>query len=261
MRAMSKENKKGAPRRSRRGWLLFTLFPLIALSFFWGWIAWLGRESGPPSRCYGGVVGGRLEGGRRLPLWGENFSSYSVLGYLFGRTFMHRTVRDAILAAYADLSETHPGLRFMYAESGWPWGGPFAPHRSHMNGTSVDFHVPVRTRDGAVAVLPTSIFNKFGYSIDFDRSGQWNGYQIDFEAMALHLLALERAARANGISIRRVIFDVELQPKLFATEAGAQLPKLVSFNRRQSWVRHDEHYHVDFDVPCRGEKPPRSVSR
>ncbi len=164
---------------------------------------------------------------------------------------MHGTVRDAILGAYAELNETHPESRYVYAESGWPWGGPFAPHRSHMNGTSVDFHVPVRTPDGAVSELPASVFNKLGYSIDFDRSGQWNGYRIDFEAMALHLAALERAARASGISIRRVIFDVHLQPKLFATETGRQLSRMMRFNQRQSWVRHDEHYHVDFNVPCR----------
>jgi len=249
---MSKPSeKKAVPRRSRRSWLIFAALPFIALGFFSAWIAWLGRESGPPSRCYGSVVGGRLEGGRRLPLWGENYSAYSTLGYLAGRTFMHGTVRDAILAAYAELNETRPELRYVYAESGWPWGGPFAPHRSHMNGTSVDFHVPVRTLDGAVSELPASVFNRLGYSIDFDRSGRWNGYRIDFEAMALHLIALERAARASGISIRRVIFDVHLQPKLFATEAGAQLSRMMSFNQRQSWVRHDEHYHVDFNVPCR----------
>jgi hypothetical protein len=22
--------------------------------------------------------------------------------------------------------------------------------------------------------------------------------------------------------------------------------------QRPAWVRHDQHYHVDFDVPCRG---------
>ena len=32
--------------------------------------------------------------------------------YLLGRTFMHGTVRNAILAAYAELNETHPELRF-----------------------------------------------------------------------------------------------------------------------------------------------------
>ena len=162
---MSKLSERRSSRRSRRGWLTFAALPLIAFGCFAAWIAWLGRESGPPSRCYGAGVGGRLENGRRLPLWGENYSAYSTLGFLAGRTFMHGTVRDAILAAYAELSETHPELRYIYAESGWPWGGSFAPHRSHMNGTSVDFHVPVRTLDGAVSELPASVFNKLGNSI------------------------------------------------------------------------------------------------
>ncbi|ARB44245.1 hypothetical protein [Alloalcanivorax xenomutans] len=24
----------------------------------------------------------------------------------------------------------------------------------------------------------------------------------------------------------------------------------IQFSTRRSWVRHDEHYHVDFDLPC-----------
>ena len=248
---MSKSGNGGLRRGLRRGSLAFAALLLSAIGVYVAWIAWLGRENGPASQCFGGVVGGWLEGGRRLPLWGENYRAYSVLGFFAGRTFMHKSVRDTIAAAYADLAETHPDLRFMYAESGWPWGGSFAPHRSHMNGSSVDFHVPVRTLDGFVAELPASPFNKLGYAIDFDRSGQFGAYRIDFEAMALHLLALEGAARAHGISIRRVIFDVHLQPKLFATDAGARLRGRLTFNRSQSWVRHDEHYHVDFDVPCR----------
>ena len=248
---MPRFSKGKSPRRSRRGWLICAALPVLAFGCYATWIAWLGRESGPPSRCYGRVVGGWLEGGRRLPLWGENYSSYSVLGFLAGRTFMHGAVRDAALAAYAELNETHPELRFMYAESGWPWGGSFAPHRSHMNGTSVDFHVPVRTVDGAVADFPASVFNQLGYSVVFDETGRSGAYTIDFEAMALHLLALERAARAQGIAIGRVIFDVRLQPKLFATEAGARLSQILTFNKRQAWVPHDEHYHVDFRVPCR----------
>ena len=69
--------------------------------------------------------------------------------------------------------------------------------------------------------------------------------------MALHLLALDRAARANGIRIRRVIFDVGLQPKLAATGPGAQAIGRIAFNKQQAWVKHDQHYHVDFDVACR----------
>ena len=241
--------------RARRGGLRRLLsvligLPLMAFCGFAAWIAWIGRDSGPPSRCHGGVVGGWLEGGRRLPLWGENYSAYSIPGWLAGRTFMHQSVRDAALAAYANLAQSHPELRFSYAESAWPWGGRLAPHRTHMNGTSVDFQVPVRTLDGAITDFPASVFNKLGYNVRFDRLGRSGNYQIDFEAMALHLLALNEAARAQGISIGRVIFDVRLQPRLFATEAGQRLRGAMSFNNRQAWVPHDEHYHVDFRVPC-----------
>jgi murein endopeptidase len=63
--------------------------------------------------------------------------------------------------------------------------------------------------------------------------------------------AIERAARAHGIGVRRVIFDVNLQPKLAATATGFQVMKRLAFNKQQAWVRHDEHYHVDFRVLCR----------
>ncbi|MGD9805610.1 MAG: penicillin-insensitive murein endopeptidase [Hyphomicrobiaceae bacterium] len=236
----------------RRAWLVGVLtivgLPLIGFCL---WIAWLARESGEPSRCYGSVANGRLEGGRRLPYSGENYRAYSLVGFLAGRTFMHGSVRDAVIAAYGELHERHPELRFVYAETGWPWGGRFAPHRTHANGTSVDFHVPVRTLSGEVAELPASVFNKLGYSIAFDRAAQSGQYKIDFEALALHLQALDRATRQRGISIARVIFEPRLQSKLFATKAGARISRSMSFNKAPVWIPHDQHYHVDFNVPCR----------
>lgn len=238
-----------SPKRRRP--LVLLGLPLAALLAYTGWLMWLGREFGPDSRCYGTTSNGRLEGPRRLPYSGENYRSYILLGYLAGRTFMHRSVRDATLASYVTVAQQRPELRFVYAETGWPWGGRFAPHKTHANGTSVDFHVPVRTLDGAVAELPASPLNKLGYSIDFDSSGRSGGMQLDFEAMALHLLALDKAARASGIGITRVIFDVRMQPKLFATEAGARAARTLPFSKSQSWVPHDQHYHVDFAVPCK----------
>jgi hypothetical protein len=61
------------------------------------------------------------------PYSGDNYRAYSALGFLLGRTFVHSSVRNAMRDAYADLSKSHPELRFVYAESGWPWGGGFAP--------------------------------------------------------------------------------------------------------------------------------------
>jgi penicillin-insensitive murein endopeptidase len=203
-----------------------------------------------PSVCYGDAASGRLEGGTRLPYSGENYRAYSMLGFALGRTYVHSTVRDIMRDAYAELAKSRPDLRFVYGESGWASGGNLRPHKGHANGTAADFFVPVRTLEGKVAQLATSPLNLFGYAINFDRDGRSGSNALDFEAMALHLLALDRAARAHGIAIRRVIFDVNLQPKLAATSAGAQAMKRISFNRQQSWVRHDEHYHVDFGVRC-----------
>ena len=79
----------------------------------------------------------------------------------------------------------------------------------------------------------------------------WQHEGFDFEAMAIHLLALEKTARANGTPIVHVIFDPVLQPKLFATPSGAQLARRgLAFSQYRAWVRHDEHYHVNFAVRC-----------
>ncbi|HEX6001969.1 MAG TPA: hypothetical protein VFZ16_21610 [Hyphomicrobiaceae bacterium] len=216
-----------------------------------GYIVWLGIDGTRPSVCRGNAVHGSLQDGRRLPYSGSNFRAYSRAMFALGRTFVHSSVRDAMHDAYADLHKTSPELRFVYAETGWPWGGRFRPHRTHANGTSVDFLVPVRTLEGQVSELPTAPWQLFGYAVDFDRSGRSGSRRLDFEAMGAHLIALDKAARAHGIRIRRVIFDVNLQPKLAATKSGAAAMSRMVFNRSQAWVRHDEHYHVDFAVPCR----------
>jgi penicillin-insensitive murein endopeptidase len=223
----------------------------LLLAGFAAYIAWLGIDGGEPSICRGTVAAGSLERGRRLPYSGVNYRAYSMLGFMLGRTFVHSSVRNTLRDAYVELSKSNPELRFVYAESAWPWGGSFPPHKSHANGTAADFFVPVRTLDGQVSELPTWPFNLFGYAAAFDDAGRSGSHRLDFDAMALHLLALDRAARANGIRIRRVIFDLRLQPKLAATKPGSQVISRIAFNKQQAWVRHDEHYHVDFDVACR----------
>jgi penicillin-insensitive murein DD-endopeptidase len=242
-----------------RGWRVLTvlsallLAPLIA---FTGVIAWLGHE-GPllaPSVCYGRASGGSLEGGQRLPLSGANYRSYSAAGYVLGRTFLHSSVRDTLRDAYAGVHRERPELRFIYAETSWPWGGRFAPHKTHRNGTSVDFLVPVRTRDGQVTELPTTLANQFGYGTTFDLQGRTATHSIDFDALGMHLLGLAAAAETHGIGLKLVIFDVDLQPLLLATKSGAALRQRIPFNKTQAKMRHDEHYHVDFAVNCQPQR-------
>ncbi len=203
------------------------------------------------SICYGTTAKGRLERGVRLPLRGGNFVSYSRTAVLLGRTFVHSKVRKIVVAAYRRLQRTMPGKVFMYGETGFRRGGRFRPHRTHQNGLSVDFMVPVVDRHGRSVYLPTGYFNRFGYAIEFDRHGRYKAYRIDFTAMAAHLKALDEAATAQGVRLQRVIFDPALQPYLLKTGYGAYLKRRIRFSNKRSWVRHDEHYHVDFAVRCR----------
>jgi penicillin-insensitive murein endopeptidase len=98
--------------------------------------------------------------------------------------------------------------------------------------------------------LPASVFNKFGYGIEFVGTGLYRNLHIDYSAMAKHLLALKQAANRYGVKIVRVIFDNELQKQLFKTPEAASLRAELVFSTKKPWVRHDEHYHVDFMVSC-----------
>lgn len=163
---------------------------------------------------------------------------------------MHSAVYTVVLAAYKHLETSAAGKQFTYGETGLASGGKFAPHKTHQNGLSVDFFVPVVNDQGKSIPFPASPLNKFGYNIEFNQQGRFDRLRIDFTAMALHLIALKKAADAEGIGIRVVIFDNQLQNLLFADDTGKKLPKLLPFSVKKPWVRHDEHYHIDFVIPC-----------
>jgi len=212
------------------------------------------------SQCFGTVSEGRIEGSVALPTEGPNFTPYSRLGVMLGRTHVHTKVAEIVTQAYAELARQTPDVHYVYGESGWPSGGRLRPHRSHQNGLSVDFFVPVRDGGGKSVPLPTDASRKFGYDIEFDADARWGDYRIDFPALAEHLYQLQQAAAARGLGIAQVIFDKPYLPRLFATPRGAWLQQHVAFMKGKPWVRHDEHYHVDFAVPCAPE-PTGKASR
>lgn len=202
-----------------------------------------------PSRCFGTVANGRLESSVKLPASGDNFQVYSSLAAALGRTHVHSTVNDIVVDAYAAIAESRPSMQFVYGETGRPSGGRMRPHRTHQNGLSVDFMVPVIDARGRSALLPGHAFNRFGYDVEFDANGRSGGLTLDLEAIAEHLYQLHRAAGANRAGIALVIFDPQYLPGLFATRRGADMKRLP-FMKGTPWVRHDEHYHVDFSVAC-----------
>jgi len=206
----------------------------------------------PESICYGTTEKGRIENAWQLPSSGKNFNVYSSLGAMTGRNYVHSKVYTIVLDAYKDLLLKEPNKVFFYGETGWQNGGRFRPHKTHQNGLSVDFFVPVIDDSKGTSVpLSTGPLNKFGYNIEFTAKGTYEEYSIDFESMAAHLFALKDAADKNGVTISRVIFDNDLQKLLFNTSKGKALQALLPFSTKKPWVRHDEHYHVDFSVPCK----------
>ncbi|WDP89102.1 MAG: penicillin-insensitive murein endopeptidase [Desulfobacter sp.] len=204
------------------------------------------------STCFGTTSNGRLENGCRLPYSGQNFKAYSRIGPVLGRTYVHCKVSEIILASYKSLSRKHPETVFVYGETGWASGGRFKPHKTHQNGLSVDFMVPVKNKSGKSVPLPTHALNKYGYGIDFNANGFCKelGLSIDFDAVNAHILSLKQVADSHKVRIWRVIFAPDLQPHLQKAKGWALIKGKVSFSKKRSWVRHDDHYHVDFDIPC-----------
>jgi len=203
------------------------------------------------SQCFGTVSNGRIEDSVKLPTSGPNFAAYSALGAAAGRTHVHSKVAEVIVSTYAALAADSPSTVFVYGETGWSSGGRIRPHRTHQNGLSVDFFVPVRGADGKSVALPASMTNRFGYDIEFDTNARYGRYTIDFLAISEHLHQLHKAATAKGIGIALVIFDTAFLPRLLSTPLGPYLRDNLRFMKGKPWVRHDEHYHVDFAVPCK----------
>lgn len=91
--------------------------------FFTGLLA--GAHGMAASQCYGTVANGRLEHAARLPDSGANFSAYSAIAAAAGRTHVHSTVADIVLASYGELAGVMPAARFVYGETGLAAGGAF----------------------------------------------------------------------------------------------------------------------------------------
>jgi len=131
-------------------------------------------------------------------------------------------------------------------------------HWTHQNGVSVDFMVP--TRNGNAKTILSNYTGLAHYLLKFSPDGKFSlnrNTEIDFEAMAQHLIALDDAARANGLRIRKILFHTDLHDELFSTAGGKELLKhnLRFIPHLDNLVNrfHDDHYHVDFEFVETGE--------
>ncbi len=206
------------------------------------------------SKSIGTVGKGQLENAYLMPLWGANFSYFSPLSYyVMDNGYTDSKVHNTLLEAYETCETSCKGTHFKIMECSDKKGGKLRLHRTHQNGMSVDFMSPKKRQNGK----QSRFFDRLGlwhYLLEFTNAGNLtiaSKVSIDFETMAKHILALDDAARKNGLRINKVILKIELKPAFFRTESGKKvkargiyfarsLPDLV--NRM-----HDDHYHIDFE--------------
>lgn len=202
----------------------------------------------------GSARDGKLENGWLMPSRGTNFRYFSLISYyLVNAAYVNSSIYKVLTESYVICESTCPGREFVLMECTNKHGGDMLFHWTHENGTSADFMVPKKRGSKQKTWLDQA--GLFHYLLKFDASGRAGldrKIEIDFETMARHLLALDDAAKRNGVGIRRILFHSDLQDDLYRTSSGRELKKRdlnMPPHLRELINRfHDDHYHVDFDL-------------
>ena len=212
------------------------------------------HENTGVSESTGRAREGKLNNGWLLPYKGPNFHYFSWMSYyILDNAYVHSTVHKTLLEAYKTCETTCPGQEFVLMECTKKGGGRMLLHWTHQNGTSVDFMTPVRRGDDTDPwPNHTGLFH---YLLGFDKNGKFRlgkKTEIDFETMARHLIALDDAAKNNGLQIRKILFHTDLHEELFNTTSGQILAQRnINFIKHLGNLInrvHDDHYHVDFEM-------------
>ena len=203
------------------------------------------------STSIGSVSNGKIENATLIPFQGSNYAYFDKTSYMGGRAFTHSTVAKITIATYASLKAQGVDRFFKVMEFSRKEGGKMLPHRTHQNGLSVDYMMPLQKDN-----KPYYELDKKGathYLLAFDKEGRYSEdptISIDFDMAARHILELDKQAQKHGMRIHKVIFNTHLKDELFATPYGKKLQQSnIYITRNLSKLindLHDDHYHVDF---------------
>ncbi len=237
-------------RRFRKRWILLVL---LILSMGVCSIPEMRHKNSGVSESTGSVRNGKLKNGYLIPYRGNNFKYFSAFSYyILNNAYVHSSVYATVMEAYKQCESTCPNREFVLMECTRKHGGRMIFHWTHQNGISVDFMTP-KLRGNDINVWPNKA-GLFHYLFSFDTDGKFllgPKTHIDFETMAKHLLAIDDAAKQNGLRIRKVLFHTDMHDNLFSTPAGRILAQRdIRFVPHLSNLVnnfHDDHYHVDFE--------------
>jgi penicillin-insensitive murein DD-endopeptidase len=209
-------------------------------------------DDGKPSVSIGTVSKGSMVNGKLIPYSGTNFQYFADNSYLMGRAFVNSSLRNTLIESYHAMYSYYPEHLFYIMESSHKCGGKLDPHKTHQNGLSVDFMMPLTKNGKEYQGLDTIGVDH--YYLNFDNEGSYvedSSIKINFDIVAKHILELEKKARLNGLRISKVILKIELKDELYASKYGSELLRSGIYVVRSLTpiinLLHDEHYHIDFE--------------
>ncbi|WP_027419955.1 penicillin-insensitive murein endopeptidase [Crocinitomix catalasitica] len=210
-------------------------------------------QNDQPSISLGTPGNGSLKNGKLLPFYGENHTYFDKKSYLAGRAFLNSYVLNLALSAYDSLFVKYPNRKFGIMECANQHGGKLYPHRTHQNGLSIDFMMPL-LKDGQPYYGADSLGVQH-YLMEFNDDGKLlkdQSIEIDFNLVAEHILILAEKADEENMKIEKVIIKIELKDELFATDYGKKLKAsgiyVVKGLTPLVNSLHDDHFHIDFKL-------------
>jgi len=210
------------------------------------------RNDSIKSMSIGTVSEGRLEHGKLVPYKGNNFKYFDSISYVNSRGYLNDDVLKTLLSTYESMENKSPNQIFTVMECSNKEGGKIYPHRTHQNGLSIDFMVPLVKDNQPYYGLDSLGGNH--YLLGFDDNGCYledKNVIINFDLIALHILELNKNSKLNKLKISKVILKIELKDELFKSKYGEELKASgIYFAQKLSPIineLHDDHYHIDFE--------------
>tara|TARA_Y100001978_G_scaffold195284_1_gene203346 strand:+ start:37 stop:765 length:729 start_codon:yes stop_codon:yes gene_type:complete len=197
---------------------------------------------------------GSIENAYLIDYKGPNFEYFSFISYYITQNgFVNSKLYNTIMDSYLECEKTCPEVKFRIMECADASGGKILFHKTHRTGLSVDFLVPKKNDERQIR-----IYDGLGlahYLLDFDSEGCLSIDQevsIDFETVGKHIIALDNAAKKNGLAISKVILKIDLKDDFYKTKSGKEVKKRGIYFAKSLPAStdnmHDDHYHIDFKI-------------